>query len=576
MKKALLSFRNFSFRYDSQAEDTLKAINLDVHDGEVLLIAGPSGSGKSTLGQCINGLIPNAYKGTTKGSLLIDGQDAGEQSIFERSRLVGTVLQDSDAQFIGLTVGEDIAFTMENEAVPQWKMKKRVAEAAERVDMVDYLQRSPHDLSGGQKQRVSFAGVLVNPVRVLLFDEPLANLDPATGKQTMQLIQRIHQETGVTVIIIEHRIEDVLEIAVNRIVVLKDGQIIADQRPAELLCTDLMAQCGLREPLYLSAAKKAGVKVTPAMHPENVTTFADDGMAQALFGWASGAVQRERTDSHEPLITLDHLRFGYTKEQPLFQDLSLTIHRGERLAIVGKNGAGKSTLTKLICGMEHPFSGTMMFLDHPMDDWTIYERSKHIGLVMQNPNQMIAQQKVSDEVAFGLKLRDMDPQKITEKVEETLKVCGLYPYRNWPIRALSFGQKKRVTIASILVLDPELLILDEPTAGQDYRHYTEIMRFLNELNVRGITLVMITHDMQLMLEYTDRALVLADGQLIGDQAPEELLSNAPLAANANLKTTSLFQLAERMKAPDPLAFVRRFICEERKEQRYGSENAQLY
>ncbi|MFX3618976.1 MAG: ABC transporter ATP-binding protein [Sporolactobacillus sp.] len=578
MKKPLISFRNFSFRYNSQSSETLTDIDLDIFEGETILIAGPSGSGKSTLGHCLNGLIPNAFKGETKGSLWINETSAAKQSIFDLSKQVGTVLQDTDAQFIGLTVGEDIAFSLENDGCPQAEMFKRVSTAANRVGMADYLDHSPHDLSGGQKQRVSFAGILVDPVRILLFDEPLANLDPAAGRQTMELIDRIHKESGLTVIIIEHRLEDVLEIAVDRIVLMQEGKIIADKRPAQLLSTDLLQTCGLREPLYLTAAKKAGVQITPDLHPESLESFAVDQVKKPLLEWCRTRPPRTESPKYEPILTVEHLSFGYQPGSAILSDLSLAIGKGERLAIVGKNGAGKSTLTKLICGLERPVAGTLFFSgEKNMESWTIQEHARHIGLVMQNPNQMISQRMIFDEVAFGLRIRGARTQTIQKKVLEILKICGLYPFRNWPISALSFGQKKRVTIASILVLEPEVLVLDEPTAGQDYRHYTEIMQFLDALNRKGMTIVMITHDMQLMLEYTDRAIVLVGGKIIGNLTPAELLSNEKLAAQASLKTTSLFRLAERMQTAEPLSFVEHFIHANQEERAvHEHENAQLY
>ncbi|TGA97499.1 ABC transporter ATP-binding protein [Sporolactobacillus shoreae] len=572
MKKTLVSFHNFSYKYNSQESPTLTDINLEIHAGEKLLIAGPSGSGKSTLGYCINGLIPNAFKGEISGSIRVAGADTRTMSLFDLSKIVGTVLQDTDAQFIGLTVGEDIAFSLENDGVALPEMKKRVHLAAARVGMEAFVDQSPHELSGGQKQRVSMAGVLVDPVNILLFDEPLANLDPAAGRQTMQLIDRIQRESGLTVVIIEHRLEEVLEVSPDRIVVLADGRIVADAEPDELLSTDVLLRNGIREPLYLSALKRAGVDVVPDLHPSDLGLLKIDLVREPLKRWFDQNVPSVKASQGKTILALDHVSFHYTTGTEVLRDVSISVRRGERVAIVGKNGAGKSTLTKLICGLEHPRSGTLAFYGRNMEEWTIKERSAHIGLVMQDPNQMISQQMIFDEVALGLRIRGTDPDEMRSRVYETLKICGLYPFRNWPVSALSFGQKKRVTIASILVLRPEIIILDEPTAGQDYRHYTEIMNFLDQLNGRGMTVIMITHDMHLMLEYTDRAIVMADGLKIADELPARLLSDQEMAAQASLRTTSLFRLAGRAGFPDPAAFVEHFILSE-KEERSHHENA---
>ncbi|MCL1632522.1 ABC transporter ATP-binding protein [Sporolactobacillus sp. CPB3-1] len=577
MKKKIIAFKAFSFKYRSQESPSLHAINLTIHQGERVLITGPSGSGKSTLGRCLNGLISNAYKGEIRGTLEIMGARSDDQTLSALSRKVGTVLQDTDAQFIGLTVGEDIAFALENDAIPQARMKRAVQQAAERVGMERFLKQSPHELSGGQKQSVAMAGVMVDPVNILLFDEPLANLDPLSGRSAMHLIDRIQKETGVTVIIIEHRVEEVLEIGIDRIVLVADGRIAADAPPDQLLSSGILGAHGVREPLYLTALKRAGIPITPELHPESLDRIKMGSIVKSLRDWAEVTIPERAQTSGQPILELSHVCFGYEPNRPALEHVSFSVQAGERIALVGKNGAGKSTLTKLICGLEQPDSGAIYVGGVDIRTQTIRERSAKTGLVMQNPNQMLSQNIVFDEVAFGLRIRGIDEEKIGSRVCETMKVCGLYPYRNWPVSALSFGQKKRVTIASVLVLEPSLLILDEPTAGQDYQHYTEIMRFLESLNDKGVTLIMITHDMHLMLEYTDRALVMADGQLIADRHPADLLSDSEIAARANLKTTSLYHLAERAGFSNPSALVYRFIQgEKRRRSRSEDADAQLH
>ena len=569
-KSPIISFKDFSFQYRAQKRPTLTGISLDIYPGEKVLIAGPSGSGKSTLAGCVNGLNPFSNPGECKGTLMVDGVDAPHSSIFELSAHVGTVLQDPDGQFIGLTVGEDIAFALENSCAPQAEMHKITRHAAELVGIENHLDYAPHELSGGQKQRVSLAGVMVDQVKILLFDEPLANLDPAAGKQAIELIDEIQKKTDTTVLIIEHRLEDVLWRNVDRIVLVNEGRILADLTPDELLSTSLLKDNGIREPLYISAMRYAGVEITKDKKPCHVDSVVlSETDKKKIQDWFQAQSLPKSEEEGEKLLEVKNLCFGYTKERQTLRDVTLAINKGEMVSIVGRNGAGKSTFSKLICGFETPDSGEIFFHGQDLLKENIRHRAKYIGYVMQNPNQMISKTMIYDEVALSLQKSGKSEKEIRQKVEDTLKICGLYPFRNWPVSALSFGQKKRVTIASVLVQDPELIILDEPTAGQDFKHYTEIMEFLCKLNEQGVTVVIITHDMHLMLEYTPRALVFSDGRLIADCRASEVLCDPELIRQAALKETSLFTLANHCEITPPEAFVERFIEEDREVRNHG-------
>ncbi len=569
MSDSIIKFENFGFKYNAQTTKTLYDINLEIHRGEKILIAGPSGCGKSTLVHCINGLIPFSYKGEIEGSLTIDGADTRELSIFEISKHVGTVLQDSDAQFVGLTVAEDIAFALENDCIKEPDLHERVSRVARMVDIDRFLSHAPGDISGGQKQRVSLAGVMVDDVDVLLFDEPLANLDPATGKQAIELIDDIHRQTEATIIIVEHRLEDVLHRDVDRIILMSEGHIVADMTPDMLLSSSLLEEAGIREPLYITALKYAGVKITPDIKPAHIDSIELDSNAVSnVKEWYTSTSRSEGTVAVDNILEVRDVSFAYGESNRLvLEDISLSVKRGEMVAIVGTNGAGKSTFAKILCGFEHQKEGSITLNGSDLTCKSIKERAEHIGYVMQDPNQMISKVMIMDEVALGLRTRGVDEEEIARRVEATLKVCGLWKMRNWPISALSYGQKKRVTIASILVLDPELIILDEPTAGQDYRHYTEIMEFLSDINRMGITVVMITHDMHLMLEYADRSIVFAHGNVIADDNCAAILTNESIITEANLKETSLYSLAIKCGIDDPTSFVQHFIDYERSNVR---------
>ena len=562
-KKPVIQFENFGFQYFSQAAPTLYDINLTIYEGEKVLIVGPSGSGKSTIGNCLNGLIPFAYKGEITGSLKIDGVETKTSNIFELSQKVGTVLQDTDGQFIGLTVGEDIAFALENDCTEVEQMRETVQKVADIVDMGQLLKSSPFELSGGQKQRVSFAGVMVNDAKILLFDEPLANLDPATGKTAIDLIDKVWRETNRTVVIIEHRLEDVLYRDVDRIVVVSQGRIVADMSPDELMAANILPGLGIREPLYVTAMKYAGIEVTPEMKAGRMDTLNVAEIKDALIKWDTEQTKKKEKEERPVILEAEHLSFRYNKNRRILKDVSFTIRDGEMVSIVGTNGAGKSTLAKVICGFAPEEEGDIKFKGQSLKGQTIKERAAYISYVMQNPNQMICKPMIYDEVALGLRLNGVPEKEVEERVDKALKICGLNKFKKWPVSALSFGQKKRVTIASMLVMNPQILILDEPTAGQDYHHYTEIMEFLKSLNDQGVTIVMITHDMHLMLEYTPHAIVIHGGEKIGDATAVEILTNEEIATKASLKITSLYELAIKAGIANPTGFVQNFIDYER-------------
>ncbi|MDD3921538.1 MAG: ABC transporter ATP-binding protein [Eubacteriales bacterium] len=563
MKKPVIEFKDFSFKYKVQNEFTLHDINLTVYEGEKILILGPSGSGKSTLASCINGLIPFSYHGTTKGSCTVCGKDTKQLSIFKLSKDVGTVLQDSDAQFVGLSVGEDIAFAMENDMVPRAEMLKRVLDCATVVEMQKFLTALPFDLSGGQKQKVSLAGVMINDANILIFDEPLAALDPQMGVTTIDLIDSIQKRNNSTVVIVEHRLEDVLYRHIDRIILMSDGRIVADTTPNELLTGPLLKQHGIREPLYVTAMKYAGCTLTdkPTLCDiENLALTEDDKTKlKAFYEQPTNEID---ANLGEEALRVENVSFAYMEEDVL-RNVSLSIRKGERIAVVGKNGAGKSTLARLITGISRPRKGAIYIDGSDYMNLTIKEIGERVGYVMQNPNQMLVKDTIKAEVELALSLRKLPQEEINTRVKDVLTTCELYKMRNWPVDAVSYGQKKRVTIASIMALEPEVIILDEPTAGQDYKHYTDIIRFINKLNCEyGKTIIFITHDMHLAIENTDRAIVFADGELIADDSVFSVLSNDEIIKRANLKQTSLYTLARKLELP-PEGFIEHFIRYER-------------
>lgn len=570
MKKAIVEFKDFSFKYKTQTDTTLKNINLTLYQGEKVLILGSSGCGKSTLANCINGLIPFSYEGEITGSLKVAGIETKDASIFELSRHVGTVQQDTDAQFVGLSVGEDIAFSLENRAVARDIMLEKVDYAARLVGMEDFLVQPPFHLSGGQKQKVALAGIMHDEEEILLFDEPLAALDPAMGMSAVDLIDQIYREKEKTVLIIEHRLEDVLYRHVDRIILMDEGQIQMDATPDELLRSGLLKEHGIREPLYISALKNAGIHFSDTEHLDNIEELDISKYKQAIIDDMKTVKPHQVPPKKEMILHVSHVDFSYDKRKVL-DDVSFDVYRGEKIAIVGKNGAGKSTMAKMLCGIIRPQKGEIYMGETNCVKLSIKEIGTKIGYVMQNPNQMLVKDIITDEVSLALTLNGFSEEETQKRVNDTLKMCGLYPMRNWPVSVLSYGQRKRVTIAAILALQPEIIILDEPTAGQDYHRYTEIMSFLEELNKNyNITILFITHDMHLAIEYTDRAIVFADSKCIADDYVFKVLSNTEIIKQANLKQTSLVTLAVQ-SGIDPESFIRHFIETEREERAHGHE-----
>ena len=563
MKKALIEFKDFTFQYKVQSKPTLHDINLTIYEGEKVLILGPSGSGKSTLSNCINGLIPFSEKGTIQGSLKVDGIETKEASIFKLSKVVGTVLQDSDAQFVGLSVGEDIAFALENENMPRSEMIPKVEATAQIVGMEEFLEHLPYSLSGGQKQKVALAGVMHDKVKILIFDEPLAALDPHMGMVAVDLIDRICRDQNKTAIIIEHRLEDVLYRPVDRIILMAEGRIVADMSPEELLRSELLDQYGIREPLYLTAMKYAGCNL---QNQEGISDLAQMKLTQENRDKLEEFFRRQ-TDEYtpelgEPVIEVENVDFAYNKDV-VVKNVNCSIRRGEKLALIGKNGAGKTTLARLVCGINRPTKGQIKIRGNDYMALSIKEIGEFIGYVMQNPNQMLVKDIIHDEVDMALKLRGYPQEDVEARTKRALEMCDLYSMRNWPVSSVSYGQRKRITIATVMALEPDVIILDEPTAGQDYRHYVVIIEFINQLNTEyGKTIILITHDMHLAIENTDRAIVFADGEIIADDHVFRVLSDDDVITRASLKQTSLYTLA-CMLGVSPEEFISHFISYER-------------
>ncbi|MFD5259726.1 ABC transporter ATP-binding protein [Bacillus wiedmannii] len=561
----IISFEQFSFQYKHAAQPTIKDITFHIYPGEKVLIAGRSGSGKSTLAHCINGLLPFSYEGSSTGTISIAGKDPRKGSIFEQSKQVGTILQDQDAQFIGLTVEEDVAFYLENECVNQDDMKKIVSESLKKVKMHTFHKQSPHELSGGQKQTVSLAGLLTTNANILLFDEPLANLDPVSSLHTIELIKDIHKQYNKTIVLIEHRIEEMLNLDLDKIILMDEGEIVAIGTPEEILASNILPSIGLREPMYMEGLKRLQFDSNnEVIYPlENLQR---ESVRSIIDEWMEKQVSCKNHPKNKEILKVENLSFSYSNKQKVLDNVNFSIKEGEIVALLGHNGAGKSTLAHSLIGINKTNNDKILFNGVNINTWSIRKRGEVISYVMQNPNHMITQPTVIEEVSFSLNLKKVSKEEIKHRAEETLKICGLYPFRNWPIQALSYGQKKRVTIASVLTTNPKLIILDEPTAGQDHYHYKQFMTFIRKLAAKGISFIFITHDMNLTLEYADRAIVLHEGEIIANNTASTVLGNSETLQRTNLRESSLFKLVKLSGIAKPERFIELYFDVMRREE----------
>lgn len=554
---SIISFKNFSFKYNNLNENTLTDISFEIQPGEKVLITGKSGSGKSTIAHCINGLIPFNYKGDMTGEILVDGEVPSKSSLFEMGSHVGTILQDQDCQFVGLSAGEDVAFAFENDCIPTEQMRELVDRALEQVDMLKQKRITPQSLSGGQKQKVAIAGILAMQAPILLFDEPLANLDPASGKKAMETINLLHEKQGKTIVVIEHRIEDVLEHNFDRVIVIEAGRIAFDGTPDEILACGQLPQMGLRQPLYVEMLKLCGAELKTEDKISdlgNTLKFKD----LVVNRFMSDAF-RKKQNTEEEILSLKGICYKYYKDDPYtIKNITFDVKKGEMLAVVGNNGAGKSTLLKTISGIAKYQEGSMYYMGECIDKWSAGKRASAIGFVMQNPNHMITKNIIFDEVAFGPRNFGVSEEEVKKRAENALKICGLYAFRNWPASSLSYGQRKRLTIASILAMGPKVIILDEPTAGQDYTSYKEFMTYLSKIREDGTAVIIITHDMHLALEYADRAVVLSEGTVIAQDTMDKILSDNQLIERASLKHTSIESMGRLYEVENLSGFIAYF------------------
>lgn len=524
-----IEISDLSFTYENRTTPALDHVNLRVKDQESVLLAGASGSGKSTLLKCINGLIPHRYIGQYSGQVNLAGKRVAALDLDQLSLVVGTVLQEPDKQLVSSSVEDDVAFGPCNLALPRSEIENRVERSLAAMEILQFRQRSIFALSGGQKQRLAIAGVLAMQPDIVLFDEPLANLD-SNGVKLMQEVLRNLREQGKTMIVAEHRTEEVLRANPTRVVVFDKGRVVADSTDPEVLIDFADV---LKTPAEFALRKH--------LPPER---------RKIALEFLRSAVTVEKKPAESPnlgqeLVRIENLTFEYPGGIKALDNVSLTIHEGERIAILGNNGAGKSTLALSMMGILKPTHGRVLVSGTDTRKLPVSEVAKSVGIVFQNPFSMLFARTVREELAFGPKNLGLAPEEISKLIPQVAGQCTIEHLVDKSPFASSYGEKKRICVGAVLTMRPKSIILDEPTSGQDYRSYSEFMNFICSLNKQVRSLILITHDTDLAIEYTDRAVILREGRIVADGLTRKILADPKNLTENSIRETSLITLSRK-------------------------------
>jgi energy-coupling factor transporter ATP-binding protein EcfA2 len=527
----LIRIEGLTFYYSDTTHPALKNINLEVGEGEFVLVTGPSGGGKSSLGRCLNGLIPHFYGGKLYGRVLVSGLDTRRHSTKELATRVGFVFQDPENQLVSLDVEREVAFGLENLAFPRDLIAKRVEESLDTLGIAHLRCRQLSELSGGEKQKVAIASVLALHPGILILDEPTSELDPKGAEEVLSVITRLNDELGLTVILIEHRLDRVLQYA-DRLIVLSEGMVAIDGEVRDVMTNHYpeLSRVGIGVPpmiRLIQELRERGVKISKVPLTikegrailrkafENTTPIQDTG----------GGNGQEITS---PLVEVKRLWYTYPSGLLALRNINLKIGEAEFITIMGRNASGKTTLAKHFNRLLVPTKGRIRVSGIDTREATIAELARKVGFVFQNPNDHLFADTVYDEIAFTLKNLGFSRGEIELRTTEMLERFQLNEYKNHYPRSLSGGEKQRVALASVLVTKPKVLILDEPTRGMDYRLKSELMRFLNAYRAEGNTVILITHDVEIVAEYADRVILLSEGKVIVDGEKHQVLSQALL------------------------------------------------
>ena len=551
---------NISYRYPNSVEPSLKNVSLTVEKGKFILLMGSTGAGKTTLSLCLNGLIPQLLEGELTGQLSIAGKNVGKTAVQSLSKILGLVLQDPETQIIGRTVEEDTAFGPRNFLVPFDEIKTRVNKTLEKVRLKGYNHRLTEELSGGEKQRLAIAGVLVIEPEILVLDEPTSELDPIGRSEIYETLNDLRRKKDLTILLVEHSSEELIHKA-DEVVVLNQGEVAWRGVPTELFRNiPLLRMWGIK-PLPVSQIgwdfyEKGWISY--AEIPLDIPSA--EGLIRALlpkYGHWQGHAQGQRKDhllkqeAHlsEKVIAVQvsDLFYQYNSGQPALRGINLTIKAGEFVALIGQNGAGKTTLAKHFNGLLKPTSGEIIVEGRNTLQYDTSDLSKTIGYVFQNPDHQIFSASVEKELEFGLKNAGYKGKEITERVEQVLQYTGLERYRRVHPFSLGKGERQMIAVASILVLKPKLLIIDEPTTGSDWAGVQTMMALIRKLHAAGTTIIMISHDMDLVAQYAKRVIVLKDGGIFLDGTPQDVFSNEKILLDSAIVPPQLCRLSSQLK-----------------------------
>jgi energy-coupling factor transport system ATP-binding protein len=563
---AIVDLRDITYTYEGETSPVINGVSLRVEPGEFVLILGPSGCGKSTLLNVLNGTIPHTLRGELGGHAVVCGKSVPDTKVTNFATEVGMVFQDPEAQIINTRVRDEVCFGLENLCRPADEIMARQSEALAYVGLPDAGDLSIFDMSGGQKQRVSIAAVLAARPRLLVLDEPTANLDPAGMAEVFAVLHRLNREFGTTIIMVEHRVDELAD-RVTRVIMMDRGEVVFDGKPRAAFARRREGHSEEAETIATSAwfpqvsefalelATAAGIAVAPDVMPLNVTeavAFAEGVMARGLVQSTAKPAAPESAAPGEKLLSIRDLTFGYTRERPILKNVSLELETRSIVALLGQNGSGKTTLARALIGINPVERGTVYLGDRDISDLGPREISAEIGYVFQNPDHQFVTDQIDEEVAYGLKVRGYAEDFIARRVDEVLDIVDLARYRHRSPFNLSLGERRRLSVATMLVLEPRLLVLDEPTIGQDHERAQHLMRLMDRLRERyATTILMITHDVRLVAEWADRAIALRGGGIAFDGEPEALFAQADLLKESALLPPPIFEVSKALAKTHP-------------------------
>jgi len=551
---SIIEVKDLSYSYPNASVFALKNINLSIKPGEFIVLTGPSGCGKTTFCRCLNGLIPHFYNGVLTGDAIVSGLSIKDHKIVDLAKTVGMIFQNPDNQIFALTVEKDVAFGLENLGIPKKIMVDEIDWATKLTGIYHLKERGTHELSGGQKQRLTIASVLAMHPKIIVMDEPTSFLDPIGAETIFEVLDKLNKEQGITIILIEHRMDLAVKYA-DRIIIFDDGQIVNDGEPSEIFSAEETRLLGIGIPKILNLSKKLLQRGFNVNHPLNY-----ENLYQLLIPKLQKVIPNKKISNlneyddfsglhqNKPIITVEDVTFSYPSGVEALKNVSLTIHEGEYVAIMGENGAGKTTLVKHFNGLLKPKKGKILVNDIDVSKTSVAALAQKIGLVFQNPDDQLFAEDVKEEISFALRNFGYNESVINQRVEWALNLLDIKKYKDTSPFILSGGERKRVALASVLAWDPQVLVLDEPTIGQDYGQKEKLKHFLTQLCTQGKTVVIVTHDVEFVAESQPRVVLMAKGSIQADGSAKEIMSNSEALKMCSVSPPEITKLFQKLSS----------------------------